>query len=350
MVGPAQRFPSNIIRISFPAIGGLVFLRAAQRWNGDVAPIAPKALVSGLPWGDFDMFQVVGGVTDPEASLALQSESVPIADPVTDKMLQKYLYWAHYPKVSDLRTEPISGFETVIVDTANWTKLYNHVATFQLSPVWTRQQALDYFTTPPGLLAGQDPALVGVAITDNFGNLVPIPSTLFYQMAAEAGWTYHTEPGGGGTLYKQDDVACVVINLAKLFRDVPSLPNGQKPTSVEFTVAMPVTPSFEPGHGAALSWWLSGSAWSPKISDPQQDFERRTFPVEERQVPISGLPGQFNVDHLWPTFPHPDFGADVEDESVGTTAQTVSGVITFGAGNTPPDITLELETTSGEEG
>lgn len=348
MVGPQQRFPSNIIRISFPAIGGLVFLRAAQRFNGDYAPITPKALIKGLPWDDFDMFGIVGGVVDPEASQELQAENVPIVDPVSDKMLQKYLYWAHYAKVSDLRTESISGFDIYIVDTANWTKLYNHVATFQLSPVWTRQEALDYFSTPPGLLPGQDPNLVSVAITDNFGNLVPIPSTQFFQMAAEAGWTYHVETSGGATIYKQDDVAVIVINLGKLFRDVPEV-NGQKPAQIEFDIEMPTKPDV-PGHGAAFTWWVSGSAWSSKISDPQQDHERRTFPVTTRETPISGLPGQVNVDHLWPTFPHPAFEADVEVTDIDATQQTADGTITFGAGDVPPDITIYNEGISGGEG
>lgn len=353
--GPAQRFPANIIRISFPTIGGLIYFRVAERWEGDATPQTPKALVKGLPWGDFDLFAVVGGETDPQASNDLKSENVPIADPITDKMIQKYLYWAHWSEVKARVTTVVPGIDVIVVDTAQWTEIYNHVVTNRLTPVQTRQEALDYFMGP-GLLPGQDPNLVGVAITDVFGNLLTIPSPLFYAMAAEAGWTYHTETGAATNVYKEDNVASVVFNLAKLFRDTPNGPDGKKPAFIDFTIDLPTRTGLEPGTGASIDWNAGASAWIPKdLPDPPagtqiEAYFRKSFPVHDVQVPISGIPGAFNTDYNVPTFDHPDFDALVEQTFLGSTQLSVEGRITFGAGNVPPAVTLFLLGGGGEEG
>lgn len=344
--GPQQRFNSNIIRISFPQIGGLVYLRAQIRSSSDIARITPVALVKGLPWGDFDLFDVVGGERDPELSNTdpLFSESVPIVDPVSDKMIAKYIYWAHRPVVKVDNPDVIPGIDNIIIDTAQWTEIYNHVVTYRLSPVWTRDQALTHFKTD-GLLPGQDPDLVSVALTDTFGNLLTVPSPLFYAMAAEAGWTYHTEPGTPTTIHNDDDVASVIINTGKLFRDVDNLPNGKKPTFIDFTIDLAFNPHGS-GHGFVKEI-VSGSGWVPKDpdpTDPDGPFQpkRKTFPVTDRVLPVSGIPGKFTTDYNWPQFPHPWFNdtASQQIESASGTQRHFDCRITFGAGNLPPTIDI----------
>lgn len=355
--GPAQRVPANIIRISFPQIGGLVYLRASMRTEADPTPISPVALVKGLPWDEFDLFDVVGGVVDPEASDDLKAETVPIEDPVTDKMLQKYLYWAHRAVVTDRRTIVVPGFEIVVVDLAQWTLVYNHVIGFALSPIMSREAALAQFQSLAGSTGYEsaDPALMAVTLTNTLG--VPFATTSeLIAFANAAGWTYHTETSGSTSVYNEDDVASVIINLAKLFRDVPNDPTTDaKPAEVEFTVDLPRF-TLGGGHGG-IQFWLTGSAWNPKPPkdppDPSQpEWERTTFPVTERVVPISGIPGAFNTDHNWPTFPHPfnSIDAEAKDLSVPSSQEVVAGTITFGAGNEPPFIELELDDGGGGEG
>lgn len=355
--GPQQRFPQNIIRISFPQIGGLVYLRCQLRSESDQSPIDPVAIVKGLPWGDFNMFEVVGGENDPELSPSdpLLLETVPIVDPVSDKMLAKYIYWAHRAVVKNRTTEVIPGIDNVIIDTAQWTEIYNHVVTFRLTPVWTREQALNHYKTD-GLLPGQDPDLVGVAVTNNFGQLLTVPSAEFYAIANGGGWTYHTEPGGATSIYNEDDVATIIINTGKLFRDVPNEPNGSKPARIEFTVDLPISPGG--GHGS-IDFWLSGSGWIPKepvqgdpdFGDPFTD-KRRSFPVQDVVKPVSGIPGKFTTDYNVPTFPHPwnEDTAEIEKYNVRTSQEHADLRLTFGAGNVPPLIEIFIGGGGGEEG
>lgn len=343
--GPAQRFPANIIRINFPQIGGLVFFRVAQRWEGDVVPMSPRAFVKGLPWADFDMFSVSDGVADPDGTPHLIS--VPVSNPVNDNMLTKFLYWAQYPKVSADHNSVVPGFDTYILDRAQFTEIYNHMAS-RLYPLATRDEALAYFRGP-GLLEGQDPDLVGVAFLNNTYQEIVVnpPSTEFWLFVAQGAAEYHVEPTPPVPIYKRDEAAVIVVNLAKLFRDVP-LVSGSKPAQVKFTITMPVKPHYPTGHGATLSWNLSASAWSPKLSNPVKSFQRRDFPVEDRSTPIRGLPGAFNYEYHVPTFPHPD--AFVQDKNVGEVERKVNATITFGAGSVPPKIELELAGTTGGAG
>jgi hypothetical protein len=337
--GPAQRFPDNLIRISFPQIGGLVFLRVAQRWDGDVAPISPRALVSGLPWADFDLFAVIDGVRDPDGT---PSDSVPIANPVTDNMLTKYRYWAQYPKVRADHNSTIPGFDTYVVDLANYVEVYNHIITGRVYILSNRDDALAYFRGP-GLLPGQDPDLVGVGLFTNTGEPIvinPVPDANFWGAVATNGWTYHIEPAPPITIYRRDETAVVVLNLAKLVADMP-LVSGHPPTQAVFTVDLPVKPTIAVGHGATLGWTLSASAWSPQLSDPVRVFERRSFPVtDEVATPVSGIPGAFTYQYYVPTFPHPQ--AVVSDTNVGTTARRATVTITFGVASVPPSVSISL--------
>lgn len=337
--GPSQRFPANIVRISFPQIGGLVFFRVAQRWDGDVVPVAAKALVKGLPWPDFDMFEVVDGVRDPDGT---PRDSVPVDNPVTENMLTKYRYWAQYPKVSADHNSVLPASDTYVLDEAEFTLIYNHVATGRVHPLATRDEALAYFRGP-GLIPGQDPDLVGVGFLTNTWQEIVVnpPSDEFWAFVAGGAATYHIETTPPITIHKRDEAAVVVFNLAKLFKDVPNGPNGKKPAQVKFTVDLPVTPHFAIGHGARLSWWLSASAWSPKLSDPVKDFQRRNFPVEDKTIPIRGIPGAFNYEYHVPTFPHPD-DAD-QDLDVVEKARRANVTITFGVGNVPPEVEIDLE-------
>jgi hypothetical protein len=330
--GPAQRIPANITRINFPQVGGLVFFRVAQRWQGDVPPVTPTAFVRGLPWSDFDMFAVSGGVSDPDGT---PTDSVPVANPVSGDMLTKYRYWAPYPEARADHNGVVPGFDTYVLDEASFTEIYNHVATSRVHPLATREDALAFFKGP-GLLDGQDPDLIGVGfLTNDYREIVVNPpSTTFWAYVAEGAATYHVEATPPSTIYKRDDAAVVIVNLAKLFKDVPNGPTGKKPAQVR-------------PHGAGISWQLSASAWSPKLSSPARDFERRDFPVVDRTIPISGIPGAFNYEYHVPTFPHPD--ALVQNRDVGETAQRVNATITFGAGAVPPKIELALAGTVGGE-
>lgn len=340
MAGPAQRFNSNIIKISFPSIGGLIWFRVAQRWEGDVVGPAAKALVEGLPWDDFDMFSGLHG-EDPDGT---PEESVPVGNPVTDKMISKYLWWSHRTPVHNDGSVTLPSIETYVIDTANYIEIYNHTVTNRLYPVAPRDVALAYFKGP-GLLPGQDPDLVGVQL--GFGDDLTVPSPLFFIFAAEAGWTYHIETSTG-TAHKSDDAANVIINLAKLFRDVPNDPvTGKKPAKVEFTITIPKKAT----SAGKLQWWIQAAAFKSKLTKPPEgpkDDERRDYPVHDRVVPISGIPGATNTDYLYPTF---EFDDEDKDESIGTgTEQKVFVTITFGVGKIGPKVEVELAGGGGGEG
>jgi len=352
--GPQQVFNQKIIRISFPTVGGLVLFRVAQRYDGDTpATPAPVASVVGLPWGTFDMFAVAGqNQIDPEGT---PTDQVPIANPVTDDMLTKYLYWAHWPKARGVKSQTLPGFEIVVVDLAQWTLIYNHHTTSRLSSIMSREAALAQFRGLVGSTGyeGLDPDLMGVALTNNLGQDFATTEALI-EYANAAGWTYHVETAPGASVNTVDDVAIVIINLAKLFRDVPNV-NGKKPPSITFTINPPVR-TFADGVGG-LNWSISASAWIPKLlnppkpNDPVADSRRIDFPVEDIQVPISGIPGAFNTDYHMPTFTHPDEFADVA--LIGLNRNEVVPVtctITFGAGNVAPEVELSAEFGGGEVG
>lgn len=269
-------------------------------------------------------------------------------------MLQKYLYWAQYTKATKDTTEALPGFEIVVLDLAEWALVYgNQRTSLTTGPfvLLSQQQALDYFknsvqTMDPPL----DPNKVGVAPITYYKYPDPpgvnTPEKLIEQ-ANEFGWSYHVEFSPGSTAYTHDDAAIFVINMAKLFRDVPVDPQtGKKPPSIPFTIDLAKKGSAE----GRLSWRVQASAWSTKISDPQQDWERRDFPVEDRLVPISGIPGKFNTDLHWPLFPIFS-SADIEDDDVSSTQVTaVTGQLFFGVGKIPPSVSLELPSSGGGEG
>lgn len=344
--GPAQRFPSNIIKISFPQIGGLVFFRVAQHYNGEGTPVAPRAFVEGLPWPDFDMFAVTDGVVDPQGEP--HNESVAIVNPVSDKMLTKYRYWAHYAKTGADHNSLVPGFDTYVLDTAQFTEVYNHVATDRIYPVAPRQEALDYFKGP-GLIAGQDPELVGVDFLNNTWQEIVVnpPSDEFWAYVAEGAATYHVETSPPIPIAVRDEAAVVIMNLAKLFADMP-LVNGRKPAQAKFTIALPTAHTFPAGHGADMRWVVSASAWSPTLSNPVKSYQRRDFPVHDTTTPVSGIAGAFTYDFHVPTFPHPD--AVVSVGIVLTVEEKVNATITFGAAGVPPKIELELASRHGGEG
>lgn len=343
--GPAQRFPSNIIKISFPAIGGLVFFRVAQRWDGSFAAPAAVAKVTGLPWDDFDLFDGIDRI-DPDGK---PDEDVSISNPVSDAMLTKYLHWNQYKPVGVASNGTTPPFEQYIVDIAHFTEVYNHHITSRVYEHTSKEIALAYFQGA-GLLPGQDASLVGVVlVTNTFENYV-IPSPKFFEDAAAGGWEYHIETTPGSTIYRRDDAATVIFNLAKLFRDVPNDPvTKKKPAQVHFKVELPTKAASPPGTGGLLSWKLQAAAFKSKLSDPPNFDERRDFPVEDVVKPVSGIPGAFTTDYLtpkgWP-FPYPFADVKKSDVPAGVT-QFANVTITFGAAKVAPLVEIELDTGGG---
>jgi hypothetical protein len=157
----------------------------------------------------------------------------------------------------------------------------------------------------------------------------------FIQVAPSAGWTYHYEPNPvpDAKITTVDDVALLILNLAKLYRDMP-LVAGKKPTTFNFRVRAPAFP--DPGSSSiTFTWDLTASAWIPKSSTPPKAKERLSFPVEDG-------PGVY----MTPTFPHPDNLA-----SAGAGSQTgqeeINIQITFGAAGVAPVILMSTGSGGG---
>lgn len=339
--GPQQRFPSRIVRISFPAIGGLVYFRVQQRWTGSVAPLPAYALVEGLPWQSFNMFSVVGGEADSEGT---PKETVPISDPVTDKMLTKYLYWAHHTEKNEQSSQTSPSTPFLVVDTANWTLVYDGHVTHRQTPVMTREAALAQFKGLVGSTGyeGLDPDKMGVGLYDNVGNdiITNPPDSTFWANVTYNHWTYHYEDLPGSASYRRTDTASIVLNLAKLFRDVPNLPNGKKPAFIDFTIQPVIVPTYPSGTGGAAQFWLQAGAYKPTVTKPPdgpKPGERNSFPVHNELVPTGfGNDTDFDV----PSWEFPDPAADIDDEQSWTPGQKAQVRITFGVGKVLPKVEI----------
>lgn len=337
--GPAPRqvFPSNIRAISFPTVGGLVFFRVRQEWLGAKAAPNGKAFVSGLPtgWDQFDMFtgsrQRDPTVTGPEKG---------IFDPVTDDMLSKYRWWPHDAPVMLSSIKPGSGSTTItVIDTANWNLIYNHNITSRLIGPYSREQALHIFQGLAGSNGYEffnDPSLMGVGLFTNDFREIVVPSAEFYADAASAGWTYHEETVPGENFYLGDFTATWILNLAKLYKDVPKGVNGKKPATYTFRVDLPAKDS-----KGSTTWTLQASADTSRVSKPpKSDDGRRTFPVHD-------LGSGDTAQHLVPTWtPWPDATANftVPEPNAGS---YVDVKVTFGAAKVKPKVEIIDHTNSG---
>lgn len=326
--------------------GGLIYFRIAQRYESDKPKLDPLALVEGLPWASFNAFDLVGGKKDPQGS---PLEDVDIEDPVTDQMLSKYLYWAQHEKRTVSRvTSTTPDHPFYIVDTANWTLVYDHHITSRITEIMSEDAALAQFR---GLIGspgyeGLDPDKMGVAlINPTFQEISVNPPDAYFWGGVAAGWAYHTEilPGNEVTTY--DDVISIIFNLEKLQRDLAS--GGSLPKTVEFTITPPTTIGEPKGR---LTWWVQAQPFLAKISDPPDPGagERRSFPVEDKVTPVRGIPGAYNTLFDNPSKPagwldFPFGGANVEEEEGWTTGTQAHVKITFGENGEKPEIEISFE-------
>jgi hypothetical protein len=309
---------------------GIVFFRVVQNFQGESIYAEPeaKALVTGLPWAPFDMFALAGqNEVDPDSSV---SGLVPISDPITSNMIGKYLYWPHRPKVHNVTTataDDPSG-ETFVIDLANWSPVLDGNIAFRVTTLMSREAAtalwIDVYTAEGAIPSLFGPEDVSVTVINNFGQ--PLSEEEFKAIAPSAGWTYHYEPSTSPPIVRKTviDTALVILNLAKLYRDMP-LVDGKKPKTYTFKVVAPVNP-----HGGAVNfaWSITASAWIPKITDPPKEKQRVTFPVADAG------PAEFMV----PTFDHPDENAS--GSSSGTSEVEAEVTVTFGAANVAPQVTI----------
>lgn len=332
--GPAQRLPSNIIKIQFPSVGGLLFLRINQSWTGNVAPPVPSAGLrfgQDLPWASFDMFSASATVDPDDKS---QDKDAPIGDPVTDKMLHHWNYWPPKDRVNVDTTTVGKPIDVVVVDLANWANVYNHVLGSMISPLMTRDEALSMYKT---ITAG-DPDLVGVALVNNDGSFIVIPSDEFWLLVAQFGWTYHIETGPTPVLYQRDTTALVIINLAKVFKDISLDKSGKKPATFTFRVDIPA--KLPKG---SIDWSLDGSVDTTLVSKPPKaDDGRRTFPVVD--IPGGTAAGQtFSASYMVPDWAgFPDASASTHDADAGA---YVTATVTFGTPKVKPKVVFELTET-----
>jgi hypothetical protein len=249
-------------------------------------------------------------------------------------MLAKYRWWLPVRPAHDQKTVTTPGIDVFIVDTANWNEIYDHVVTARLTPVWTRDQALTFFKTPPfGLLDGQDPNLVGVGIFTNTFQTVEIPSPTFFSMAASGGWTYHVEPGAPATGYQADDATVILLNLGKLYASLPKNPQtGKKPATFTFTIGGPTTP----GNGT-LKWKVEGAAYKSRLTPANQGGpkadERRDYPLKDTAAGTT-TPAEYHVPD-WTPWPQTGYS---NDNVTGVVSADVK--ITFGAGKTAPQVEI----------
>lgn len=264
--GPQQRFPSHIVRISFPKPGGLVYFF----WRYNYAIIKdpssgapPTARVgtasaqlpapydvtfdfsdSELDLENFHMFAdapytLLG--KDLPANILSANPPITVVNPVTLNMLKKYAIFSPATGIYDLSlTTPVAGFDVYVVDRAQWTMTYNHHVTFSLSPVMTKEEAINQFKSLAGTTGYEgitDTSLIGVDLTDIFGNSLLVPSPLFFSMAAGGGWEYHTEPSGGSNAYGRESGTGMIFNLGLLKSFVKQSERGTKEYNFKMTFA-----------------------------------------------------------------------------------------------------------------
>jgi hypothetical protein len=334
---PQQVFNSKIVRIQFPTVGGLVFFRVRQEWLGSKNAPNGTAFVSGLPrgWAQFNMFS---GTRERDPTVTGPEKGV--FDPVTDNMLSQYRWWPHDAPVLISTIKPGSPPTTVIIiDTATWTLVYAHHITNRLLGVFTREHALDLFkslanSNAPGY-EGLDPNLMGVALVNNVGQDIPVPSAEFYADAAALGWAYHEETAPGTSVYYGDFTATWILNLSKLYKDAPKV-NGKKPLTYTFRIDLPAK-----DDAGSTTWTLQASANTSRVSKPpKSDDGRRTFPVHD-------VGSGDDAQHLVPAWtPWPDDKANfsVPEPKAGS---YVDVKITFGTPKTKPKVEIIDHTQSG---
>lgn len=267
-------------------------------------------------------------------SILNANPSIEVTQPLTLNTLKKFAIFSPATGIYDFSiTTTIAGFNIVIVDTAQWTMTYNHHVTFHLSPVMTREAALNQFKGLVGSTGyeGLDPDLIGVALTDIFGNDLPVPSPLFYAMAAGGGWTYHEEPSGTSSAYGRESAGGMIFNLGLLKSFLKD--NEKGATEWHFKVNFARQRDLQVMEFAAEAF---------------ETGERLSFPVSDKKRPT------------WDSWGPPESTHEFEDESgfqinqPERQARTANVTITLGhrdaQGNrVPPDVEIELDSGGGGE-
>jgi hypothetical protein len=238
-------------------------------------------------------------------------------------------------------TKTIPGVDVYIIDKAQFVEIYRSVATSRQSALGTKEEALAYFQGP-GLLPGQDPALVSVELLTNTWESYTIPSAKFFEDAAAGGWLYHIEVGAPSTIYTYQDTADVIFNIKKLYADLEKGPDGKKPATLTFRIDAPNKKPPPAGKGGKLEWKIGASVFKSTLTKPPdgpKDDERRDYPVEDKLVPVSGIPGEFDHEYLSPTFPFPEEKA--ENKDIHTTGENFVEVkLTFGSAKEAPSVEI----------
>jgi hypothetical protein len=229
--GPSQRI-SNIIRIAFAAIGGVVILhwefkngirKNGSKYDGQrtAAPQLIDAII-GLSAVNpvLPDLPIIGS-----AGLALvadpKSKNVPVTNPYNDDMLKRYVAWSPEAPKDKTATTPGASGDLYFVDSANWQLVYAGHIGDRISPIMTRDAAIALFQAQMTAL-GNDPSKVGVQLEQAFFNgqvqdLPNLPDPFTVQVFAEAGWSWHSEPGQvSPSLYGRAGGGTIVLNVSMI--------------------------------------------------------------------------------------------------------------------------------------
>jgi hypothetical protein len=341
--GPRQRFPSNIIRISFAAAGGLVYFHWS--WKSVSGTATVPAAVDPL-------FDFVNSFVDtpnlhlvsdsPVARLAVpmskdeEKRSVPVRNPVTISMLPHYSMWTpENAKTVYRKNESMSvpGGDLYFVDAANWVLVYNHHETSRETRVMSREAALAEFVGLIGSTGyeGLDASLMGVILPqywDGFGlrDIPNFPDPLAFEIfAITPGWMWHSEPGTGATTTKSEGAANLTLNLAQL--RFMTQKSHQKDKTLVFNIKIPKDKMIAAFEMSAQAITLKDG---PRFDKKTQTYD---FPVDAK---------------LNPTWPEWATEKVTVSGTSGVGDHTIKVTITYaGRDNkgkdTPPKIEMEID-------
>lgn len=286
--GPRQVFKDLIDRISFPPVlGGTLFIYYNYQtgMQGDTqgrltSPPSEAGAIVNWEGGVFDgKLPNMDLTSSSTLKVPVPGADQPIPDPVnpqTKDMLAKLLAWKFQAPVHITGTTPAGPAGVIyVIDTASWQLVYDHFLANRLTPPMSRDQAIASFQA----LAGHDPSglitdaskvevqLEQALINGVIQDIPNFPSPIAFQIFAEAGWTYHTEPGSGGVaLYGRRDAGSLVLNLQTLRALIKPDDQGKRPDFFDFTVTYDSAGSAIDG-GMELGFYIKG-----KNKDETNDY------------------------------------------------------------------------------
>lgn len=280
----AQDPRNRLIRVAWAVGGGLVFMRVTMDYTGNAATIpdpAPEgiAAVTGLPWGNFDLFDRANTIEDPDA----RSISNAIVDPASASMLSKFYQWTPSDAIrvdADTRTP---GETFWVIDETTWTGILNNffldrVAYGRREDVRMLLATSLYSSNPSLKLTPPDFPEFGVAYVDNVWRDLPGPPD---QSFFANGGTAHEETNPPQTIRTRKQRAILIINAGKITKLLPKNALGKKPRTITFNVRMN---EFD-GKKGSLTWQLSAQGYALLKGS------RRSFPVDAEYKPTwSGFP------------------------------------------------------------